>query len=268
MVSLSKSNSITTAASLPTTHPSWPGSIATTCGAVNFMVQPSAYWIWTSPRTRNPTWACMHRSVPTRVFMCVDHRNPGGYTMRLTRQAPALTTSNRTPPISRRSAPFRGAIIGSLALMLVSSVRCSFFENRCAILHEFWVLSPRFIPSRGNRSELVERTRSTISRKSSDGPVGGLHSTYIRRQGWRLLYVPGNVDVSGQHGRDEDFDAQYAVHRRRQSSEHYSNRQCSRSQPGRHQCRHPHVLFSGRGSCSDSHGLQHLQRTGFGDRGV
>jgi hypothetical protein len=33
-------------------------------------------WIW--PRDRNPTSACMQRSVPTIAFMCVDQRNPDG----------------------------------------------------------------------------------------------------------------------------------------------------------------------------------------------
>ena len=40
-VSRSKSNSIITAGSSPTTQPSCPGSIATACGAANSTVQPS-----------------------------------------------------------------------------------------------------------------------------------------------------------------------------------------------------------------------------------
>src|SRR5450759_5682594 len=38
--------------------------MTTTCGAANSTVQPSEYWMWTWPRARNPTCACMQRSVP------------------------------------------------------------------------------------------------------------------------------------------------------------------------------------------------------------
>ena len=78
IVSRSKSNSIITTDSLPTTQPSWPGSIATTCGALNSTTQPSWYSMWISPRTRNPTWACMHSSVPTAAFMSLFQWNPAG----------------------------------------------------------------------------------------------------------------------------------------------------------------------------------------------
>src|SRR6185369_1591533 len=63
------------------------------------------------PWTRKPTWACMHNSVPTTGFISTDHRNPGGYTIRLTLPAPALPTSSSTWPASRRSAPTTGAKI-------------------------------------------------------------------------------------------------------------------------------------------------------------
>src|SRR6476620_9862662 len=49
----------------------------------------------------DPTCACMQRSVPTVGFMSTDQRNPGGYTMRLTRASPARPTSRRTWPTSR-----------------------------------------------------------------------------------------------------------------------------------------------------------------------
>ena len=42
-VSPSKSNSISTAGSFPTTQPSWPGSIETIWGARNSTTQPSGY---------------------------------------------------------------------------------------------------------------------------------------------------------------------------------------------------------------------------------
>src|SRR5439155_4537686 len=42
---------------------------------------------------------------------------------RLTRPAPARTMSNRTPPISRRSAPCMGASSGSAALISIRSVQ-------------------------------------------------------------------------------------------------------------------------------------------------
>ena len=64
-------------ARLPTTQPSWPGSIATICGARCSITQPSAYSMWISPDARKPTCACMHRSVPTTGFMSTDQRNPG-----------------------------------------------------------------------------------------------------------------------------------------------------------------------------------------------
>src|SRR5450759_5108529 len=38
--------------------------MTTTRGAANSTVQPSACWMWTWPRARNPTCACMQRSVP------------------------------------------------------------------------------------------------------------------------------------------------------------------------------------------------------------
>src|SRR5215203_155306 len=53
----------------------------------------------------------MHNSVPTTGFISTDHRNPTGYTIRLTLAAPALPTSSSTWPISRRSAPTTGAKI-------------------------------------------------------------------------------------------------------------------------------------------------------------
>ena len=72
-----KSTSINTAGSSPITHPSCPGSMATTAGAANSTRVPSPYWTPTRPRAMKPTCACMHRSVPTFSFMCVDQRNPG-----------------------------------------------------------------------------------------------------------------------------------------------------------------------------------------------
>src|SRR5437870_8239370 len=67
-----------TAASVPVTHASCPGSIATTCGATISNAQPSRYRPCTRPRARKPTCACMQYSVPTMGLMCVDQRKPGG----------------------------------------------------------------------------------------------------------------------------------------------------------------------------------------------
>src|SRR5262245_52193394 len=53
----------------------------------------------------------MHNSVPTTGFISTDHRNPAGYTIRLTLAAPARPTSSSTWPTSRRSAPTTGAKI-------------------------------------------------------------------------------------------------------------------------------------------------------------
>src|SRR6266446_6888725 len=58
-VAASASNWISTAASSPTTHASWPGSTTTTCGATNSKVQPSAYAPWMWPRAKKPMCACM-----------------------------------------------------------------------------------------------------------------------------------------------------------------------------------------------------------------
>src|SRR6185503_6373797 len=78
MVSPSKSNSTITTGSLPTTQPSWPGSLTTICGARCAITQPSGYSMWISPCTRKPTCACMQSSVPTTGFMSRDHLNPAG----------------------------------------------------------------------------------------------------------------------------------------------------------------------------------------------
>src|SRR5262249_44348123 len=74
-VSPSKSISMSTAGSLPTTQPSCPGSIATTCGATNSAMVPSRYSTWIRPRAMKPTCACMQSGVPTFSFMWVDQRN-------------------------------------------------------------------------------------------------------------------------------------------------------------------------------------------------
>src|SRR5947199_6868961 len=58
-----------TAASVPVTHASCPGSIATTCGATISNAQPSRYRPCTRPRARKPTCACMQYSVPTMGLM-------------------------------------------------------------------------------------------------------------------------------------------------------------------------------------------------------
>src|SRR3989442_10243578 len=78
------------------------------------------------PRARNPTCACMQRFVPTIDFMWVDHRNPGGYTRRLTRPSPVRRTSSWTPPTSRWSASFMGARSGSVGLI---SLSCGHYVN-------------------------------------------------------------------------------------------------------------------------------------------
>src|SRR5438105_5242070 len=95
--------------------------------------------MWISPRARKPTWACIHRSVPTIGFMSTDHRNPAGYTIRLTRPAPARPTSRRTPPMSRRSAPltaersasrlfdWRGTVLRVFAAAWLMVFRAAFF---------------------------------------------------------------------------------------------------------------------------------------------
>jgi MFS family permease len=83
-VSPPASNWMSTAGSRPTTQASWPGSSTTTSGAVKSKAQPSPYWPRTCPELRKPTCPCMHSAVPTIGFMCVDQRNPGGYTTRLT----------------------------------------------------------------------------------------------------------------------------------------------------------------------------------------
>ena len=115
-VAPSKSSSMRTAGASPITAPSCPGSIATTCGATSSRAQPSGYSIRIAPLARKPTCPCMQRSVPTSGFMSTDQRNPGGYTTRFTRAAPARPISSRTPPTSLRVAPRTGSIGAAAAL--------------------------------------------------------------------------------------------------------------------------------------------------------
>src|SRR5882724_11784909 len=95
-VSLSKSNSISTTGSLPTTQPSWPGSMATISGALYSVEHPSPYSMWSRPARESrraracngpcrrsascrptseirPDRSCASRELPRRVRPRVGH---------------------------------------------------------------------------------------------------------------------------------------------------------------------------------------------------